>query len=120
VRVVVEESQMGADIIAFTSFGVRAIRVVGHCEAVDIDAVQQAYAAAAYHDCPAAIVLTCSDFTPRAHKLSRKIGVGLMNKDIIADWRSACKSDPLRRGKRTHLGNDLTTGSCVVFRHSVV
>ena len=35
-------------------------------------------------------------------------------------WRSACKSDPLRRVKRTHLGNDLATGSCVVFRHSTV
>ena len=32
-------------------------------------------------------------------------------------WRSACKSDPLLRGKRTHLGNDLTTGSCVVFEY---
>ena len=31
-------------------------------------------------------------------------------------WRSACKSDPLRRGNRTHLGNDMTTGSCVVLR----
>ncbi len=37
-----------------------------------------------------------------------------------SDWRSACKSDPLRRVKRTHLGNDLATGSCVVFRHSTV
>ena len=36
---------------------------------------------------------------------------------IIVEWRSACKSDPLRRGKQTHLGNDLTTGSCVVFIH---
>ena len=40
--------------------------------------------------------------------------------EFAQEWRSACKSDPLRRGKRTHLGSDLTTGSCVVFGHSVV
>ena len=38
----------------------------------------------------------------------------------ITRWRSACKSDPLRRGNRTHLGNDMTTGSCVVFKHSAL
>ena len=34
-----------------------------------------------------------------------------------AGWRSACKSDPLRRGKRTHLVCDVATRSCVVFGH---
>ena len=33
--------------------------------------------------------------------------------DIENDaWKSACKSDPLQRGKPIHLGSDCTTGGC--------
>ena len=35
-------------------------------------------------------------------------------------WRSACKSDPLRRGNRTHLVCGVATRSCVVFRHCLL
>jgi hypothetical protein len=85
VRLIASESHVGADLLAYTSLGVQTVRAVDATDVAGIDAVQQVFAAAAFHQCARSGVMTNGCLSLKAAGLAAKIGVGISDTESISN-----------------------------------
>lgn len=83
VALTAQSNDFGIDVIAHYRKIKYAVQVKRYSGLVGLDAVQEAYAGAAYYEAQVALVITNSEFTSAAQKLADSCNVILVNREAF-------------------------------------